>query len=222
MIQCIQTVEQYRRSPLQKFIKKRAASEEKLRKKATPWSNIHHVGGRLLSYGYDAETLISAHHMWEDSDLFREFDVNFLDSSQSNIATPLRFSPQSIESIINDIPSATCSARQKKLLVQHAIELRPFGLDKSLARQWEKNLSPIVHAEMLLHDWLSRTPGGVSASRFFDGWQYIGSSKPVCRLCRYYFDIIATPVHFRDGHPNSYANWRLPDIRPESNSPQHL
>lgn len=75
---------------------------------------------------------------------------------------------------------------------------------------------------MILHDWLSRTPGGLQPSRFFEGWQYIGTSKPVCRLCRYYFDIIATPVHFRDGHPNSYVNWRLPDVRPQSNKPQDM
>lgn len=222
MIQCIKTIEQYRRSPLQQFIKKKAAAEEKLRKDKIPWSNLHHVGGRLLSYRYDAETLVSAHHMWEDTDLFREFEVNFLDSSQSNIPKPFEFSPQTIESLINDIPPSTCNAREKKALLQHAAELRKYNLDTILERQWERKLNPIVHAEMILHDWLSRTPGGLQPSRFFEGWQYIGTSKPVCRLCRYYFDIIATPVHFRDGHPNSYVNWRLPDVRPQSNKPQDM
>lgn len=222
MIHCIKTIEQYRRSPLQQFIKKKAATEEKLRKNKTPWSNLHHVGGRLLSYAYDAETLVSAHHMWEDTDLFREFEVSFLDSSQSNIPKPFEFSPQTIESLIDGMPASTCNAREKKALLQHAAELRKYNLDKILERQWQRKLNPIVHAEMILYDWLSRTPGGLQPSRFFEGWQYIGTSKPVCRLCRYYFDIIATPVHFRDGHPNSYVNWRLPDVRPQSNKPQDM
>jgi hypothetical protein len=222
VIRCIDTVKEYRRSPLQIFIKRRAAKEERLRKNQSPWSNLHHIGGRLLAYQYDVETLISAHHIWEDSDLFRDFDVNFLDSGGSNLASPLNFSPQSPDDIINSIPPSTCSNKEKKVLLQHAAELRPFGLDESLEKQWKRKLDPTVHAEMMLHDWLTRTPGGVQSARFFGGWQYIGTSKPVCRLCRYYFDIIATPVHFRNDHPNSYANWRLPDIRPRSKSPQHL
>jgi hypothetical protein len=60
----------------------------------------------------------------------------------------------------------------------------------------------------------------VRPASFFGGWQYIGTSKPLCRLCRYYFNIIPTPVQFRDSHPNTYPNWRLPDIRPRSTSAQ--
>lgn len=89
-----------------------------------------------------------------DTDLFREFEVNFLDSSQSNIPKPFKFPPQTIESLINDIPPSTCNAREKKALLQHAAELRKCNLDKILERQWERKLNPIVHAEMILHDWL--------------------------------------------------------------------
>jgi len=186
--------------------------------KSCPWSNLHHIGGRLLSYQYDVETLISAHHMWEDSDLFRDFEVNFLDSSTNSMLGSLNFPKLTPESIIDAIPANTCTTREKKTLIQCVNELRPFGLDESLEMQWKRRHDPIVHAEMMLHDWLSRTPGGVRNERFFGGWQYIGVSKPLCRLCRYYFNIIPTPVQFRDSHPNTYPNWRLPDIRPRSTS----
>jgi hypothetical protein len=64
--------------------------------------------------GYDAETLVSAHHMWEYTDLFRDFEVNFLDSSQSKIPKPLQFSPQNIESLINDMKCQPAPAAQGK------------------------------------------------------------------------------------------------------------
>lgn len=133
-----------------------------LRKDKISWSNLHHVGGRLLSYRYDAETLVSAHHMWEDTDLFREFEVNFLGSSQSNLPKPFEFSPQTIESLINDIPPSTCNAREKKALLQHAAELRKYNLDTILERQWERKLNPIVHADdsarlAVAHPWRATT-----------------------------------------------------------------
>ena len=74
-------------------------------------------------------------------------------------------------------------------------------------------MKPIVHAEILLHSWLLATEGDVQRGRFFQGWQYIGTSKPLCRMCTEYFaNVITTPVRFRAGHPNTYLNWRLPDL----------
>ncbi|KAK0633990.1 hypothetical protein B0T14DRAFT_534014 [Immersiella caudata] len=209
-IQCIQTVQEYRTLPIQHFIEKQAATSERLGT-AESWSNLQHVIGRLLSYQYDVETLISAHHIWGDTELFGDFDVDFLPSSEPYPASATRITPETVESIIKRTPHA--SEAQLEMLRQHATDLQPFNLDGMLEKQWKRKIEPIVHAEVLLHDWLSRTPGGLQEARFFSNWRYIGTSKPICRLCQYYFTIIATPVRFRDGHPNTYLHWRPPDVR---------
>jgi len=178
---------------------------------ATSWSSLQHVTGRLLSYEYDVETLISAHHIWGDTDLLRDFEVDFLDSSSSYPTAATRLKPEAVDIIINRTPQATPS--QLEALKQHARDLQVYDLDAMLEEQWKRKLDPIVHAEVLLHDWLSRTAGGVQPPRFFSNWRYIGTSKPICRLCQYYFSIIATPVRFRDGHPNTYLDWRPADVR---------
>ncbi|KAK0655020.1 hypothetical protein B0T16DRAFT_3191 [Cercophora newfieldiana] len=214
-IRCIRTIEEYRQLPVQYFIERRAYTSERLGT-APFWSSLQHVIGRLLSYQYDAETLISAHHIWGDTDLFRDFEVDFLPSSDPYPSSATKLKPEAIDTIINRTPQAMPS--QLETLKQHARDLQAFSLDAMLEKQWKRKIDPIVHAEVLLHDWLSRTPGGIQQARFFSNWRYIGTSKPICRLCHSYFDIIATPVHFRDGHPNTYLNWRPPDVRlPEGN-----
>lgn len=101
-------------------------------------------------------------------------------------------------------------------LVAHAAVLQEsYGLTKALDEQWRRaqGLDPIVHAEVLVYDWIVRTTGGAREERFFNHWRYIGTSKPLCRLCQYYFAMVnQSGVRFRDGHPNTYLNWRLPDV----------
>lgn len=209
-IRCIQTIQEYRQLPLQSFIDKRVYTSERMRT-ASCWSTLQHVMGRLLSYQYDVETLISAHHIWGDTDLFRDFEVDFLPSSGSYPADAVRLNAESAEAIINRAPGM--NEAQRITLKQHALDLQLYNLDAKLAEQWERKIDPVVHAEILVHDWLLRTPGGIRSHRFFGNWSYIGTSKPICRLCQYYFDVIATPVRFRDSHPNMYLNWRPPDVR---------
>lgn len=90
-------------------------------------------------------------------------------------------------------------------------------LDKRIHEEWCKKSEsqPTVHAEMLLHNWLERTPGGVRPERFFMRWKFIGSSKPPCKLCAYYFDEHPTDVQVRPSHRNIYFSWRMPDIYEE-------
>ncbi|KAL2166625.1 hypothetical protein VTG60DRAFT_2444 [Thermothelomyces hinnuleus] len=210
-IQCIRTIEENRNSPLQRFIEARAVEDDTMAKGGC-WSMLQHVAGRLLSYKYAAQTFVHAHHLWADSDLFRDFDVESLRSSEGYPADALKLNSETAEAIINRVPG--CAPERVLEYKKHAAELqRSYDVDGMLEQQWrEKKLEPVVHAEMLLHDWLSRTEGGTQPSRFFQNWQYIGTSKPVCRLCQDYFHVVATPVRFRSGHPNTYLNWRLPDV----------
>lgn len=86
-----------------------------------------------------------------------------------------------------------------------------FELDKVIEDEWtSKYFHPIVHAEILVHNWLEKT-GGTRPERFFRNWQYIGCSKPVCKLCHYYFSTHPSGVQIRGTHGNLYRNWRMPD-----------
>jgi hypothetical protein len=207
-MQCIKTIHENRNSPLQRYIEARAVDDDNMAKGGS-WSTLRHATGRLLSYQYAVQTLVHAHRIWANTDLFRDFDVESLRSSGSYPAQALNLNPDTAEAVINRGPGGPSRAQVYK---GHAADLEPYGLSTELEQRLQQKLDPVVHAEMLLHDWLSRTEGGTQPYRFFNNWQYIGSSKPICRLCQHYFNVIATPVRFRSGHPNTYVNWRLPDI----------
>lgn len=214
MMQCIKAIREYRQSPLQRYIEARAVEDDKMAKGGC-WSTLQHSTGRLLSYQYAVQTLVKAHHIWADTELFRDFDIESLRSSRSYPAEALNLNPETAEAIIHRAPGLTPA--QTQAYQQHAADLQRYDLNAKLAQKWERKLDPIVHAEVLLHDWLSRTEGATQPYRFFNHWQYIGTSKPLCRLCQDYFSVIATPVRFRSGHPNTYVNWRLPDMYVDGN-----
>jgi OTT_1508-like deaminase len=69
-------------------------------------------------------------------------------------------------------------------------------------------------------DWLEGD-GGSHPSRFFNGYKYIGCSKPTCRLCEHYFSVHASGVEVRPPHRNLYPNWRVPDVY-EDQGPQAI
>ena len=208
-MQCIKTIQENRKSPLQRFIEARAVEDNNLAKGGS-WANLQHAAGRLLSYQYAVQTLVHAHHIWADTDLFRDFDIESLRSSKSYPADTLKLQPETVEAIINRAPGYG-QARLRELK-NHATDLQRYDLDIKFQEKLQQNIDPIVHAEILLHSWLSSTEGGIQSHRFFQGWRYIGTSKPICRMCQEYFNLIATPVRFRSGHPNTYLNWRLPDM----------
>jgi hypothetical protein len=92
--------------------------------------------------------------------------------------------------------------------------LQEYGkLDDAVADIWRSDPSPIVHSEMQLLHYLENTQeqGGTKRSRFFLGEQFIGTSKPPCRLCSYYFQDSGTPVEVRPSHRNVYLHWRIAD-----------
>ncbi|KAH6838582.1 hypothetical protein B0I37DRAFT_348266 [Chaetomium sp. MPI-CAGE-AT-0009] len=217
-MQCITAIQTSRKTslPTWRYVEAGAVSDDKMSKGGC-WSALRHSAGRLLSYQYAAQTLVRARHLWEDTDLFRDFDIATVRSSVPYPEKAVKLNQETVEDILNRAPNVPKA--QKKAYKQHAAELQVYDLNGQLEQKLSRNLDPIVHAEMLLHDWLSRTEGGTQPHRFFGGWQYIGTSKPVCRLCHEYFAIISTPVQFRAGHPNTYYNWRLPDIYVENNDP---
>ncbi len=180
---------------------------------ATYWAEANHAAGRLVSYQYAVESLTVAHHIWANTDLFVNFDVGFLRSSAAH-PNPVKDSPLHNRKAENIIGKMVSNPRDREVYKVHAQDMQAYDLDDKIADQWRTTMVPRVHGEMLILDWLQRTPGGTRAHRFFRGWRYIGSSKPTCRLCRYYFDNVAPEVQTRPTHNNIYYNWRMPDIYP--------
>jgi len=174
----------------------------------TCWSSVQHAAGRLISYQYAVETLTLAHYIWADTDLFLNFDVDVVPSSLQH-PWPLKAGAESANFII----SRMATKDQVDTYQGHAAELQKFRLDDMIAAEWAKKFSPIMHAEILLLDWLQKTDGGIRPYRFFQNWRYIGCSKPTCRLCRYYFDTVAPEVAIRRSHNNVYFPWRTPEVR---------
>jgi hypothetical protein len=211
VVQLIRAIQDQKYSRARSLMAQRAAAD--MQHNAACWSKMHHAEGRLVSYHYAVQTLIMAHHIWAaDSDLFLSFDVKCLASSARH-PRPLKAKAEPARVIIGRVV-----ARQHvQSCRDRACEAQRIGLDDTIAEQWASDIRPYVHAEMLLLDWLRNTPEGTNPYRFFKGWQYIGASKPTCRLCKYYWDEMAPEVKVRETHLNMYYNWRLPDVYQDAN-----
>ncbi|CAG9998921.1 unnamed protein product [Clonostachys byssicola] len=173
------------------------------------WPEMLHAVKRILAYQFSIEFLKEAHAAFPE--LFEDFEISFLPSS-----TPLtkreicRVKSYQAEGIVNRM---TSNAEYHEKFKQLVNDLQVFDLDQRIQDEYEKaSFRPFVHSEAHLHGWLGNTPGGFSESRFFRGWRYIGSSKPTCKLCHYYFQEHGSGVGHRICHSNLYPCWRLPDV----------
>ncbi|KAK9770761.1 hypothetical protein SCAR479_12552 [Seiridium cardinale] len=168
-----------------------------------PWRELRHYCGRLLSYRQAAETLITANERWPE--LFSDVKVVAIRSS-TRIARPLCGDLTGFDVIKNMGPEG----EESEQYLRQVEDLQKFRLDQHIQDLIAKpSFRPIVHAEMLIHSRLQHLPGSQD-DLYWNGWKYIGSSKPTCRLCSYYFE--AHDVTVRATHKNIYHNWRLPDL----------
>jgi hypothetical protein len=91
--------------------------------------------------------------------------------------------------------------------------LQQFGLDEKILMECnDTNPTHTLHAEVLVLDYVLSYLRDSSDTRFWNNWRYIGSSKPTCRLCNYYFMAHPSGVHARESHNNLYPHWRAPDV----------
>lgn len=204
----IKHIDHIYKSEIEVLIRNRA--REGRMNKSESWSELRHVAGRLLSYLRAAKTLVSTSKLWPE--LFENHVVCYISSS---IPGPYIFkgkhSPKKM-SADRIVGCMTSDAKKLEEYKAHAQELQKFKLDKLIqVKTGPKKFRPIVHAEVLLLDWLERN-GGTRPSRFFNGYKYIGCSKPTCRLCEHYFSVHASRVEIRSPHRNLYPNWRMPDV----------
>ncbi|GAB1319683.1 hypothetical protein MFIFM68171_09893 [Madurella fahalii] len=180
----------------------------------SPWSEVRHALGRLLSYFIAINVLISARKLWPQ--IFVDFEVSWVRSTEPSLDPPeIR---RNAKGIIDRMGRnrATLEAYQK-----HARSLQNLGLDVQIKqRVHHTKFRPIVHAEINLLDSILRDEAqaydeGEDPPRFFNEAEfgrYIGSSKPTCMLCHWYFAAHTSGVHCRPSHGNLYYNWRTPDV----------
>lgn len=169
------------------------------------WCELRHFIGRLLSYLQTAKLFVQIPRRWPE--LFDNLEVCGVASSVPD-ECPLRRKL----SAADIIGRMTSNVREQKKFKAHAEELQMFGLDQSLQTYAQnRNLRPFIHVEVLLLDSLEND-GGTRSSRFFSGYRYIGTSKPTCRMCSYYFSAHSSDVEVRQTHRNLYRNWRMPDV----------
>lgn len=179
----------------------------------SPWADLRHAAGRLLSYLEGAKTLVEARSVvgWEP--LFYDFEVVCIPSSKPDPNPIVKKNAGAAEILNRMTPSS--DGLKLDAFQRDAQELQKFGLDENIRTQnYKPSFQPIVHAEILNHESLVNDPdiGDLHSSRFFGGYTYIGTSKPTCRLCDYYFRAVGDGILVRQTHRNLYMNWRAPDV----------
>jgi hypothetical protein len=172
----------------------------------TFWSDYVHVAGRLLSYKRAVDLMDLVAGIWPQ--LFSDFQICMISSSSTESGI-LPANPWTAAKIFEGMSS------DKAVLSHFAKLLDSFSvhdIDVEISELWGHTPQPIVHAELLVHSWLENTEGGIRPERFFNRWKFIGTSKPPCKLCSYFFDEYPTDVQVRPSHQNVYFAWRMPDV----------
>lgn len=203
-------IKELSKSSIYKSLQEKASSNTSSAE-PSPWAELRHNAGRLLSYFQASRTLIEARKKLEWECLFHDFEIHFVRSS-TQISNPVNDKRVDAAAIIGRMTADKSKIEQYRA---HADDLQKFGLDDLIKEQAAKSsFRPLVHAEVLIHQSLLDEFGqnGPRPSQFFSGYRYIGSSKPTCRLCDYYFTASATGVDVRKTHRNLYINWRAPDV----------
>ncbi|KAL7935603.1 hypothetical protein V8C35DRAFT_258627 [Trichoderma chlorosporum] len=173
------------------------------------WADILHTIKRIVAYQQSVQFFLMAKDMWPN--LFENFTVDFVASSRPMSRIPGRNKSYSAESIVGRMTRRADEIAKFREFVK---TLQAYDLDERIKAEFTRpSFKPIVHSEVVLLNWIS-TQGVIEPSRFFNDWKYIGSSKPACKLCDYYFSEHHSHVEHRTSHGNLYANWRVPDVFP--------
>lgn len=201
-------IKELSKSPTHKSIQEKASSDNGSGE-PSPWAELRHAAGRLLSYYQASKTLIQARKKWDP--LFHEFEVDFVQSS-TLAPNPINNKRVNADMIIGRMLNDEDRIQAYRADVE---ELQKHDLDLNITDQVTKtSFRPLVHAEVLIHQSMLDEfgPTGPHSSQFFSQYRYIGSSKPTCRLCDYYFAASASGIDVRETHRNLYINWRVPDV----------
>ncbi|KAG4257555.1 hypothetical protein FPRO03_13861 [Fusarium proliferatum] len=187
------------------MISQRAKDAEMTR--SEPWCKLRHFLGRWLSYRKAALAIVAVSERWPE--LFLDFEITMVPSG-SRLPNPILRSDLTSAIIVQNIAAQEKS--QDSQLLQGTEGLEQIGIDDIIrASQTSRNFRPLLHAEVLVYEHLSKS-GQTAVECYWNRWNYIGSSKPTCRLCHYYFEALQEDKPgVRPTHNNLYRNWRLPE-----------
>ncbi|KAK1977109.1 hypothetical protein LZ30DRAFT_753056 [Colletotrichum cereale] len=169
------------------------------------WCELRHHLGRLHSYRQAAHSIVDACKKWPE--LFTGFTVACIPSCRSTrLFLPRPTLPP------KDVIQAAFPDRDIQAYEGHFEQLRGYDLDGYIRERLEpKSVKRFVHCEVHLQDFLVRGKM-VNLHDYWDGNMFIATSKPPCRLCRYYFDDSENDFLLQSSHMNVYPKWRLPDV----------
>ncbi|KAH0438542.1 hypothetical protein CcaCcLH18_03249 [Colletotrichum camelliae] len=172
------------------------------------WRELRHFLGRFLSFRQASNAIVGAKDRFPA--LFQDFTITKISSSQPAPKPITRSRSVTARSIISNM--ITDDDDDREYFFEHATAMQMFNLDDEIQRQISKRtFRPRVHAEIIVHNYLLEK-GLQQSSQYWNGWKYIGSSKPTCRLCSYYFGAHPDRMTVRKSHLNLYPNWRLPGL----------
>jgi hypothetical protein len=178
---------------------------------STRWLELRHFLGRLHSYHLAVETMLRARRLWDR--LWDEIKVTAIPSATA-IPHPLNKKRPIASELIGRLTSDqslldTYQARAEKL--------QELSLDETMLTECNSPLKThVVHAEVLVLDYVLGYLQDAEDTQFCDDLRYIGSSKPTCRLCYYYFISHSSGIQVRETHDNLYSHWRAPDVFDEN------
>ncbi|KAK4100799.1 hypothetical protein N658DRAFT_496886 [Parathielavia hyrcaniae] len=220
--QLLQNINSHYESSLEEYVKTKMQGQNTLAD--SPWSEVRHALGRLLSYYIAIKVLISARKFWPR--LFVDFTVATIPSS-----APLSKPPDIRRNAKGIIRRMSRSKATVEAYRRQADHLQGHGdLDQRIRERADPaRFRPIVHAEVnllasVLRDQAEADRDGDGPVRFFHQAEfgaYVGSSKPTCLLCSMYFDAHPSRVGCRKTHGNLYYNWRTPDVVPLPAGPEN-
>ena len=197
-------------------VKKLTTDVKRLRDHASEGSPRHesaaeilHCLSRLLAYHQAVKSFLSAYQEWPE--LFANPTALHIPSSVP-MKNPLGKKSYSAaaEDIIGRMTNDPDVMRTYR---QFAHDMQKFDINERIKYQCGRSsFTPMIHAEILVHDWITRR-GNAQNFTFFNDWRYIGTSKPPCRLCSYYIEAAGENIATRPTHNNIYLNWKLPDAQ---------
>ncbi|KAK2039681.1 hypothetical protein LZ31DRAFT_505792 [Colletotrichum somersetense] len=172
------------------------------------WRQLRHHLGRLYSYRQAAEGIVETCR--ERPELFTGFTVAFVPYSR-----PKRLSLPRTTLSLEGVIKEAFSDRNIQAYADHIEQLREYGLDDHVReRLKQRPVQQNVHCEVLLQDFLVRK-GRVRSQDFYDDSMFIATSKPPCRLCKYFFEDSEHGFLVQSSHRNVYPKWRLLDVYEE-------
>jgi hypothetical protein len=204
------------KSSVFEHVQKRVLKEERLGS-STHWTELIHVAGRLMTYKQAIDVSFMVRKLWPE--LFQDFRITMVQSSAS-APHVLNKKVMTIKEIIHKTTSDESILEELYAAAERTERLQSFRLDQEIKEEWSKKSKDgiHIHAEINLLRYLEQTEGGTEDSRFFQGIKFIGSSKPPCKLCSYFFQEYPTDVEVRASHRNLYGKWLMPDINSDQAS----